>query len=166
MTKEEEQLAIGAAVLLVLGVALFAGSSAKAATGAEQDEPDEPAPVPKIPAEPSIPTGNVAIKIPISTLFVEGAKCQVDQQRYNAMQWPTPQSVGFAFRALGYPVTDTLAGAINIGKIKDFQRRARQLFLEGMQNAPDSFIDGVVGPCTLRALTEAAIRFNNGQWQA
>lgn len=144
---------------------------------------------PPIPAEPVEPIGPIIVEpvqpigpiiadpvkldpiigvqqIPISQLFVAGSICQVDAERYNKAQWPDPATVASALTILGYPVTPTIANAGDADQIMLFQLRARDLSLEGMQAAPNSFIDGVVGPCTLRALTEAAMIHNAGGWVA
>ena len=190
--KKDEAAALGIFALLAIGVAVFAFGDD--ATAAEPDpfvppDPDDPGipgeekpgidpgtfkdpfkpkttngPVPSIdppipPDEPPLPT-----KIPINDLISAGAKCQLDGEPYNALDWPSPSAVAFALTLLGFPVSSTLQTPGDSDSIRDFQIQARLLFLQGMQAAPDSFIDGVPGPCTLRALTAAARRFNAGTW--
>jgi hypothetical protein len=139
-------------------------------------EPGFPEPLGPIIAKPVEPIGPIIAdpvvfdpiqatpQIPISALFVAGSICQVDAERYNKAQWPDPATVAGALTVLGYPVTPALTNQGDADQVMMFQLRARDLALEGMQAAPDSFIDGKVGPCTLRALTEAAMISNAGGW--
>jgi hypothetical protein len=182
--------AIAAGLLLALGIVVFVAmeDEAKAEPVGPTPpqppgpgpfvEPGFPEPIGPIIADPVEPVGPIIAtevkldpiigvqQIPISALFVAGSICQVDAERYNAAQWPDPATVAAALTILGYPVSNTLTGDTNASQIMMFQLRARDLSLEGMQAAPDSFIDGVVGPCTLRALTEAAMIHNAGGWVA
>ena len=122
-------------------------------------------PIAPIQAEPKTVPAAVAIKIPITQdEQLSGAKCQVDGEKYNVLQWPAPEVVAFAMRALGFGVTNSLTSAADVAHIKTFQLKARQLNLDGMKNAPDDFIDGKFGVCTLRGLTQASILFNAGAW--
>lgn len=167
--------AIGLFALIGLAVYVYSEGDAKAEPGPGPGPGPTPGPigpiiadpvgpVGPIIAEPVVPTLVANVQIPIASLFVAGAICGVDGGSYNANQWPDPGTVAAALTILGYPVSSTLQGSGDDSQVMLFQLRARELSLEGMQAAPDGFIDGVMGPCTLRALTEAAMISNAGAW--
>lgn len=91
--------------------------------------------------------------------------CDLDGMPYNAAKFTDPATVAAYLRQLGYiGVTDSLTGAANREKIKAFQHQARLVNLTGYMNAPESYIDGIVGECTLRAIDAALDRQEAGNW--
>lgn len=68
-----------------------------------------------------------------------------------------------ALTLLGFPV-GTLLSSSDKQQIKNFQATARSMDLGAMAGAAPSYVDGVVGLCTLDALVEAAIIYNGGRW--
>jgi hypothetical protein len=89
--------------------------------------------------------------------------CQLTGKAYNAAVWHSPAVVYDELHALGF------AGAKGTSAqrkqaVKNFQAVARSLGLGGMGGAPPSFIDGIIGACTLLALDEARFRRQTGSW--
>ncbi len=135
---------------IAIGVFLIIGGAASTAGAAE--------PIPGEPSEPSEPTPAAIDPDALAKM------CDLDGLQYDSKMFPDPQSVITELRALGYQASGFITGGPWKQQIKRFQRHARTLFLNGMGAAPDSYIDGVMGACTLRALKAARARRINGAW--
>ena len=91
--------------------------------------------------------------------------CGLDGQPYNAALFMVPADVANAYQSLGYDVSvNDLAKQRKRTTIKKFQRRARDLMLPGYAGAPNSWIDGLTGECTLRSLEAALDLLDRGAW--
>ena len=91
--------------------------------------------------------------------------CGLDGQPYNAALFMVPADVANAYQSLGYDVSvNDLAKQRKRTTIKKFQRRARDLMLPGYAGAPNSWIDGLTGECTLRSLEAALDLLDTGAW--
>jgi hypothetical protein len=135
-------------------------------------KPKPPAPVPPIPDIPD----DEPVPIPIvdpndpndDPPFVPGAK-DCNGIPYNAALYPDPASVMAELRVLGFaaaiPYTNTnLSGTAWKNEVKKFQAVARSRGMPGFENATAADVDGIVGPCTLLALTSARHERKGGTW--
>lgn len=87
---------------------------------------------------------------------------------YNAAQWPDNKAIAQGLTALGYSVTGKDADAFfgsGLGRrtVQAFQRRANELGVAAVIGRTIR-VDGVVGPCTLRALTAMMERLARKEW--
>jgi hypothetical protein len=131
--------------------------------------PAEPAEGPvMIPAQRSGDWPEPAIIRPLIDLTTTGemygGECDTDGGKVDKGQWGKPSKVAHALQLLGYGVDVPLDQPHYVSEIKRFQRRARALSLTGTVGEGIFHIDGVMGLCTLRALTDAAILYNQNQW--
>lgn len=96
------------------------------------------------------------------------SKCPRNGASYNAALWPSPASVIAELRQLAFgqqiPASSSITSSAWRAEIKRFQAIARSLNLSGLVNAPESYIDGIVGACSLLALTEARAARLRGAW--
>lgn len=133
------------------------------------DEFDEPidgpggiGPIIATPAKPPSATVRPLINM-TTTGDVYAGECIVDggtADRSRNATW-----VADALKKLGYPVSVVLTTAADKVQIKRFQVRASQLNLTGTVGPGAQFpIDGKMGLCTIRALEDAAILYNEGNW--
>lgn len=89
--------------------------------------------------------------------------CDLDGQLYDSQLFPDPATVVETLAELGYPISSVTSPAGKL-QVQAFQSRARQLDLRGYANAPESYIDAIVGACTLRSLEHALELDNAGEW--
>lgn len=156
MTRNEKAALTVAGVLAAVAggtaVWLFWPSSAKAADGDQKKAT-------------VVPFGGDASEAEV--VYLPSTKlCGLDAQPYNIAQWPDkdgPTRVANALQTLGYSLS-VVTNAKGRAAVRAFQSRARTLGLDGMKGAPDSWIDGDVGACTLRALSHAMRLFDAGAW--
>ncbi len=141
MTKDERNMAIGAgaiaAALLGFGWYAFAdGDEAK----------PEPEPGPKPGPRPS-----------------DSSLCDLDGRPYDVDTFDSPAAVVNALQGLGYNITSVTTPGGRL-QVQAFQVRARELGLRGYQGAPQSYIDSIVGACTLRSVAHAQELEAEGNW--
>jgi hypothetical protein len=86
---------------------------------------------------------------------------------YNAAQWKDGKSIADAIRKLGYAIDSTgdQAAALRNSKglIRAMQLRFNDLGVEALLGRPLK-VDGIAGPCTLRALTYFDAVRGAGKW--
>ncbi|MER9565814.1 hypothetical protein [Mesorhizobium sp. M0571] len=86
---------------------------------------------------------------------------------YNAAQWPNAAPIADAIRKLGYAIPQTGDPEKHLKESKSILRamqvRFNQLGAEPLLGRPLK-IDGIVGPCTLRALTHFDAMRSAGSW--
>jgi hypothetical protein len=88
---------------------------------------------------------------------------------YNAAQWPDPASIASGLRQLGYSLPDSgdfrqyFATPVGRRTVEAFQRKANE---QGVSAVLGGLlrVDGILGPCTLRALTAMTERFFRKEW--
>lgn len=144
-----------------------------------------------ITAQPAGPSGPIVAQVQIFDPGVFSGSdfdCARAGQGFNVAQWSTdpaigPDRVAAALTLLGFTIT---AKQINAGDkvrvenrriwnvpfvnpqrsdtVRNFQAYARSLGLPGLGNAPASAVDGIMGECSLVALSAAAEIYNAGQW--
>lgn len=154
--------------------------------------PTPSAPTPSAPPSP-VPTPSSAAvpKVPISEMINPSADvCTVDGLPYDEGWFTSPGIVKSTLISLGFTPDGTEPGGVVmdqplpyetnktsvlpseqpwLGGIKRFQARAISLGLPGFVRpggspVGPSKIDGIVGPCTLRALDAARIMKGRGDW--
>jgi len=101
--------------------------------------------------------------------FIAGSKtCKGEP--YNAALWSDPASVVTELLKLGFGkgAGDNLSLTSSFWReqVKLFQAVARSLGLPGLAGTPPGAVDGIVGACTLLALTAARARRKAGTWDA
>ncbi len=88
---------------------------------------------------------------------------------YNVAQWPNLDTVRLELKALGFGVVETgtaedfFRGSAGQRMVKAFQRRVNDLGISAGLGGSLK-VDGVVGPCTLRALSVCAEKRLRGEW--
>lgn len=140
-------------VLPILGALAVAGTVAAGVWyWLREDEEDRP-PIPPRP-EPT-PPGPVP---PGPTPPTTKTYCSRTKSHYDVDRWSSPATVAAALRKLGYEVSNSLVMVGDVLQILQFQRDARENNAKGYAGVPDAWIDGVVGPCSLIALSDAESR--------
>ncbi|WP_315766901.1 MULTISPECIES: hypothetical protein [unclassified Bradyrhizobium] len=88
---------------------------------------------------------------------------------YNAAQWPDLKTMAAGLVQLGYSLPGNVdyaqyfKGAEGRRTIEAFQRKANEQGVSAVVGAPIK-VDGILGPCTLRALSVMAERFLRNEW--
>lgn len=102
---------------------------------------------------------------PTDDEYTPSAKlCSLTGEPYNAARWTTPDAVFAEMKQLGFATGPGATDKMRVDEVKRFQAIARSIGLGGYASAPASYVDGVIGACTLVALEEARARRLQGTW--
>jgi hypothetical protein len=162
------------AILLGIAIlALLAGAGGDSKNGGDGPLPVPPGPVPPDPAP--IPPGPGPVPFDDSAWFAEpsgGWRCGLTGEMVSVV---TPGHVVAALAVLvgapfvGVPTDKAssmafLVSPTGVLAIKKWQATARSLGLGALNGAPPSYVDGVVGACTLSSIRAALQRVRAGTW--
>ena len=136
-TREEKRVAAGGGILAVLaGLVIFFWPR-------KGDPSPGPSPTP-IPTDPT--------KV-----------CGVDGQEYDAERYSSPAAVVADMVKLGYDIV-SLTTSSGRNTVRLLQRRGQELKLRGMAGSSAAWVDGKMGPCTLRTLAHAIQLRDAARW--
>lgn len=148
-------------------------------------------PITGIPAQPTGPIISVPAQVQIFDPGVFAGsdfECERAGHGFNVAQWSTdpaigPDRVAAAMTLLGFPITGAeINGTDKVraesrriwnvpfvnpkrsDTVRSFQAYARSLNLPGLGGGLAAGVDGIMGECSLIALSAAAEIFNAGQW--
>ena len=99
--------------------------------------------------------------------LITGYVCSRSGKSADADRYHSPEPVIEDLRMLGFDLDNmpyNIESAKSRAEIMRAQRRFRELELAGMAGAPNSFIDGIMGGCTLLALADAMEMHGAGTW--
>jgi hypothetical protein len=119
--------------------------------------------------EAALPDFSAELALPALPFI--GSEQVCDKQQYNRADWPEPAGIEVVteLRKLGYPVSFSypaaqLGSPMGMALVRAFQHFCNETGLARNIGAKLLAEDGLVGPCTLRALSEARRLRRAGQW--
>jgi hypothetical protein len=119
--------------------------------------------------EHALPDFSATLVHPVLPFIAGGQTC--DNQQYNKADWPDPAGIEVVteLRKLGYPVSFSypsaqLGSPMGMALVRAFQHFCNQSGLAHSIGPKLLAEDGLMGPCTLRALSEARRLRRAGSW--
>lgn len=90
-------------------------------------------------------------------------KCKRTGQVADVARWSSPAPVIAALEKLGYKL-NSLTSKAGREEVMKFQTKAIAIGLMGLSGADSKWVDGVMGGCTLVALSAAMNMYEAGNW--